>query len=463
MTTTMDSHVDIENSVQTPPQESARTSPPPNHGLSLAPTVPENTATPRPPLARDVDDNAARTQAKRQNDELRALAFAHLFLDYLLLTNVASRFSSKTFGNIPNVPIFTQWDYRKGCSDSAVHRSFMAGICGNRIDGAYSIVLSSLYKDNEDRGDVIIYTGAGGRKRWTDAYPPKRLRVGPQIFDQSWDDPANRALIVSSLTRNPVRVIRSWKCRSEYAPVKGYRYDGIYTVTNIWTATGQNKKKVCRCRLERLPDQPPIPVRPLTLSASRRKRGEPLVSRLTCSPSPSTHACDTSGIDSDTGPNYPATQLAGSIGGGSEGLLNHQQQRATPEAPAGIEFNMIAADNDVKHEQQQHPSPHHIVPAKPGALPRYRWDPETNQLIRLPAPPPMQESPSAAEGEEEYRGEDDVTLVPSEDSRAGVEMMPANERLETEYFSDRGNSPQIADPDEPRTSGDWVMESKGDN
>ncbi|KAF8440333.1 PUA-like domain-containing protein [Boletus edulis BED1] len=442
MTTTMDSHVDIENSVQTPPQESARTSLPPNHG---APTAPENTTTPRPPLARDVDGNsAARAQPKSQNDELRALA--------------------KTFGNIPNVPIFTQWDYRKGCSDSAVHRSFMAGICGNRKDGAYSIVLSSLYKDNEDRGDVIIYTGAGGRKRWTDAYPPKRLRVGPQIFDQSWDDPPNRALIVSSLTTNPVRVIRSWKCRSEYAPVKGYRYDGLYTVTNIWTATGQNKKKVCRCRLERLPDQPPIPVRPLTLSASKRRRGEPLVSRLTCSPSPSTNACDTSEIDSDTGPNYPATtQLAGSTGGGSEGLLNHQQQRATPEASAGIDFNMIATDNDVKHEQQQHPIPQHIVSAKPGALARYRWDPQTNQLIRLPAPPPMQERPSVAEGEEEYRGEDDVTLVPSEDDRAGVEMMPANERLETEYFSDRGNSPQIVDPDEPRTSGDWVMESKGDN
>ncbi|KAG6374972.1 PUA-like domain-containing protein [Boletus reticuloceps] len=391
MTTTMDSHVDIEISVQTPPQESARTSPPPNHG---APTVLENTATPRPPLARDVDGNAARAQAKRQNDELCALAFAHLFLDYLLLTNFAARFSSKTFGNIPNVPIFTQWDYCKGCSDSAVHRSFMAGICGNRRDSAYSIVLSSLYKDNKDKGDVIIYTGTGGRKRWTDTYPPKRLRVGPQIFDQSWDDPPNWALIVSSLTTNPVRVICSWKCQSEYAPVKGYRYDGLYTVTNIWMATGQNKKKVCRCRLEHLHDQPPIPARPLTLSASRRMRGELLVSRLTRSPSPSTNACDTFEIDSDTGPNYPTTQLAGSTGGGSEGLLNHQQKRATPKASAGIEFNIIAADNDVKHEQQQHPIPQYIVSAKPGALARYRWDPETKQLIRLPAPPLQREKNS---------------------------------------------------------------------
>jgi hypothetical protein len=41
------------------------------------------------------------------------------------------------------------------CSNSAVHRSIMAGICGNGRDGAYSVALSSLYKDDEDGGDVM--------------------------------------------------------------------------------------------------------------------------------------------------------------------------------------------------------------------------------------------------------------------------------------------------------------------
>ena len=41
------------------------------------------------------------------------------------------------------------------CCDSAVHRSIMAGICGNSTDGAYSIALSSLYEDDEDGGDVM--------------------------------------------------------------------------------------------------------------------------------------------------------------------------------------------------------------------------------------------------------------------------------------------------------------------
>ncbi|KAF8556214.1 SRA-YDG [Imleria badia] len=143
------------------------------------------------------------------------------------------------------------------CCSSAVHRSIMAGICGNSVDGAYSIALSSLYKDDEDGGDVIIYTGSGGRKRWSDSNPPKRLRLGPQTMDQSWDDPPNKALIVSCLSGNPVRVIRSWRCPSQYAPVKGFRYDGLYRVASYWTGKGRNGKKICRCRLE-VPHHPPI-------------------------------------------------------------------------------------------------------------------------------------------------------------------------------------------------------------
>ena len=34
-------------------------------------------------------------------------------------------------------------------------------------------------------------------------------------------------------TGKPVRVIRSYKHVSKYAPEKGYRYDGLYTVENV--------------------------------------------------------------------------------------------------------------------------------------------------------------------------------------------------------------------------------------
>jgi hypothetical protein len=34
-------------------------------------------------------------------------------------------------------------------------------------------------------------------------------------------------------TGNPVRVIRSHKAVSDYAPLEGYRYDGLYTVEAV--------------------------------------------------------------------------------------------------------------------------------------------------------------------------------------------------------------------------------------
>ena len=43
---------------------------------------------------------------------------------------------------------------RSHCSESAVHRSPMAGISGSKSKGAYSIVLSAGYKDDENQGDV---------------------------------------------------------------------------------------------------------------------------------------------------------------------------------------------------------------------------------------------------------------------------------------------------------------------
>lgn len=66
----------------------------------------------------------------------------------------------------------------------------MAGIYGNPRDGTFSVVLSNAYKDDEDGGDVMyvffqdanlyltissIYTGSGGRERFSNASPPKRV------------------------------------------------------------------------------------------------------------------------------------------------------------------------------------------------------------------------------------------------------------------------------------------------
>lgn len=38
---------------------------------------------------------------------------------------------------------------------------------------------------------------------------------------------------VSAQTKKPVRVVRGYKSSSDFAPVEGYRYDGLYTVESV--------------------------------------------------------------------------------------------------------------------------------------------------------------------------------------------------------------------------------------
>jgi len=161
--------------------------------------------------------------------------------------------TERQFGALTNVPIFTVFKSRAECSESWVHRPRFAGIDGNGTDGTYSIVLSEKYADDEDWGELIIYTGAGGKLEWTDT---------DQAMDQSWGVHPNTALRTSHIIGNSIRVIRSSQSTSAYAPYTGYRYDGLYRITARRRVKGRNGFMVCRCVMERLPDQPPIPIYP---------------------------------------------------------------------------------------------------------------------------------------------------------------------------------------------------------
>lgn len=82
----MNLDTDLQNTVQSPPQQQTPTNPPP--GDPSPPTVPEVTDTPRPPPASD-----ARRENKLRNEKLRALRFDCPHLDLLLLAN--ARFFSQ--------------------------------------------------------------------------------------------------------------------------------------------------------------------------------------------------------------------------------------------------------------------------------------------------------------------------------------------------------------------------------
>jgi predicted restriction endonuclease len=152
------------------------------------------------------------------------------------------------YGVIEGVQPGTVFDNRRELHDAGVHRPLQAGICGTAArGGAESIVVSGGYKDDEDYGDVIIYTGHGGRDPNT----------GVQVKDQLADDSGNAALITSVMTGLPVRVIRGSGGNERFSPPAGYSYDGLFTVADYWTKRGADGPTVLQFRLEQIDDGSP--------------------------------------------------------------------------------------------------------------------------------------------------------------------------------------------------------------
>jgi putative restriction endonuclease len=112
-------------------------------------------------------------------------------------------------------------------------------------------VLAGGYEDTEDFGEEILYTGHGGRDPDT----------GRQIAHQTLTK-GNLALAVSAAHALPVRVIRGARQRSPYAPVAGYRYDGLYLVESYWRERGTSGFYIWRFRLRKMvPASEPQPRR----------------------------------------------------------------------------------------------------------------------------------------------------------------------------------------------------------
>src|SRR3984893_1796374 len=87
-------------------------------------------------------------------------------------------------GEIPGISYGAFFRDRQELHDKKLHRGLMRGIAPH----GSSIVLSGGYVDDEDLGDVIIYTGEGGRDSTT----------GRQVADQQLTL-GNRALAENHL------------------------------------------------------------------------------------------------------------------------------------------------------------------------------------------------------------------------------------------------------------------------
>jgi predicted restriction endonuclease len=97
-----------------------------------------------------------------------------------------------------------------------------------------------------DYGDVIIYTGHGGRDP----------RTGQQTHDQPFTR-GNRALALSKQNGLPVRVVRGSNQDSPLSPPSGYSYDGLYAVDKYWHEIGKSGFRIWRFSLVKIPNATP--------------------------------------------------------------------------------------------------------------------------------------------------------------------------------------------------------------
>ncbi|EXC27681.1 Cytosine-HMTase 2 [Morus notabilis] len=195
-------------------------------------------------------------------------------------------------GSIPGVYIGDLFFFRMELCVVGLHGQVQAGIdyvpasqSSNGEPIATSVIVSGGYEDDEDAGDVIIYTGHGGQNKFNKQCCHQKLEGG------------NLALERSMLYGIEVRVIRGIKYPGSItANAKVYVYDGLYRIMDCWFDVGKSGFGVYKYKLVRIDGQPemgssvlkfatslrtkPLALRPvgyLSLDISRQKENYPVL------------------------------------------------------------------------------------------------------------------------------------------------------------------------------------------
>ena len=147
------------------------------------------------------------------------------------------------FGAVKNVPVGTVFgagDYqRAGRFEMAMNGFFLPVVTCEWIDSTtkevFAIVVNNDNGLSRDKGDVLVYAGAGGRRRGQN-------RTATQSYHQTWTSATNAALRNNFKSKRPVRVIRGPKCEKEGTKESGggYRYDGLYLVKKAVMEVGKS-------------------------------------------------------------------------------------------------------------------------------------------------------------------------------------------------------------------------------
>lgn len=176
----------------------------------------------------------------------------------------------RVIGHMESVPVGTVFHRRLDVQRAQLHQTNQRGISwlfdtdGSRVGDA--IVLHGGYVDDEDNWDQIQYTGASEGK--------DKDSSGRLLRSQSWSYTDNAALLLSYERRYPIRVIRGYEGDPRYSPTDSYRYDGLYEITDVRTATSRypapdgSPIHICQFELRRLAEQEQVQT-----SAERRVIG----------------------------------------------------------------------------------------------------------------------------------------------------------------------------------------------
>ncbi|GAV70446.1 SET domain-containing protein/YDG_SRA domain-containing protein/Pre-SET domain-containing protein [Cephalotus follicularis] len=153
-------------------------------------------------------------------------------------------------GSIPGVEVGDLFFFRMELCVMGLHGQPQAGIdylpgsqSSNGEPIATSIIVSGGYEDDEDAGDVIIYTGHGGQDKFNRQCMHQKLEGG------------NRALERSMHYGIEVRVIRGIKYEGGVSS-KVYVYDGLYKIHDCWFDVGKSGFGVYKYKLVRMDGQP---------------------------------------------------------------------------------------------------------------------------------------------------------------------------------------------------------------
>lgn len=153
---------------------------------------------------------------------------------------------ARAYGELPDCPAGTVFKNRREAYDAGVHRTTQAGIAG-QAEGTQSICLSDGYSDDSIQGDVITYTGFGGRD----------ANTGRHVADQKLEQ-GNLGLVENYKLGRPVRVLVKESVLTRRRADTDYIYLGLFTVVG-WSWGMRDGYKVLVYQLRAIAGDSVIP------------------------------------------------------------------------------------------------------------------------------------------------------------------------------------------------------------